>query len=95
MVHARRQSQIAITQATSRRQQHIALAKVETGTSNMPPSHRRLGDAQITVRQHCVLLNDNGVGSVRDDAAGEDPDRLTATNSAIERAAGGDLTDDL
>jgi hypothetical protein len=41
-----------------------------------------------------VLLDDNGIGAVRDHPAGKDPDGFALANSFIERPAGCDLADD-
>ena len=42
-----------------------------------------------------VLLQQDGVRALGDDAAGEQPDRLAGTDSAVERMAGGGAADDL
>jgi hypothetical protein len=41
-----------------------------------------------------VFLNDDCIGSIRDDAAGEDSCGLSGSDGLIERPSGGDFSDD-
>ena len=61
----------------------------------MPPLHGRLGDADVIAVDCRVFLDDDGVGAVGNDAAGENPHRFAAAYLPLERAAGGDLADHL
>jgi len=49
----------------------------------------------VTAFNHGIFLDDDGVGGIRDHAAGEDPHCLAHTNRLFERAARRDLADHL
>ncbi len=56
---------------------------------------RGLGDGDVVAVDCRVFLDDDGIGAVGDDAAGENPHRLVGGDLLLERAAGRDLADHL
>ena len=95
VVHAGGERQIAVGQAASAGEQYVALAEIDTGGADMPSLHGRLGDGDVIAVDCRVFLDDDGVGAVGNDAAGENPHRFAAAYLPLERAAGGDLADHL
>ncbi len=95
IVHARGQREIAVGEADSLRQQHIALAKVDAGGADMPSRARGLGDGDAAAFGDGVFLDDDGVGAFGDHAAGKDPHGFARAKRLVERAAGRDLADHL
>ena len=95
MVHARGQRQIAVGEADTARQQHVALAEVDAGGPDMPARPRGLGEGDAIAIGHGIFLDHDGVGALGDHAAGEDPHRLAGPQRLVERPAGRDLADHL
>ena len=93
VVHAGGQRQIAVGQAASAGEQHIALAEIDAGGADMPPSRGRFGDGDVIAIDCRVFLDDDGVGAIGNHAAGENPHRFALAYLPLERAAGGDLAD--
>src|SRR6185369_1851783 len=95
IVHAGGERQIAIGEAASAIEQNIALAEIDAGGPDMPPRNGGFRDGDLIAVDAGILLDDDGVGAVRDHAAGEDPHRFASAYLPLERAAGGDLADHL
>ena len=77
------------------REQHVALAEIDAGGTDMPPRNGGFRDGDVVAIDASVFLDDDGIGAVRDHAAGEDPHRFAGADLALERAAGRDLADHL
>ena len=82
-------------EAASAREQHVALAEIDAGGADMPPGNGGFRDGDVVAVDASVFLDDDGVGAVRDHAAGEDPHRFARGHLPLERAAGRDLADHL
>ena len=95
IVHAGGERQIAVGEAASRGQQHVALAEIDAGGADVPAGHRGFRDGDVIAVDDGVFLDDDGVGAVGDHAAGKDPHRLAGADRPLERAAGRDLADHL
>ena len=78
-----------------RGQQHVALAEIDAGGPDMPPRCGGFGDGDVIAIDSRVFLDDDRIGAVRDDAAGEDSHGFALAYLAVERPPGGDLTDHL
>ena len=83
IVHAGGQRQIAVGEAATACQQHIALAKVDAGGADMPARPRGFGDGDAAAVGHGIFLDHDGVGAVGDHAAGEDPHRLAGPRALL------------
>ena len=91
IVHAGGERQIAVGEAAPALEQHIALAEIDAGGADVPPRNGGFRDGEAIAVDAGVLLDDDGIGAVRDHAAGEDPHRFAAADLSLERAARGDL----
>ena len=61
----------------------------------MPPGNGGFRDGDMIAIDSGVFLDDDGIGAIRDHAAGEDPHRFASADLALERAAGRNLADHL
>ena len=76
IVHAGGEREVAVGEAVSRRKQHIALAEVDAGGADVPSRNGGVRDGDVIAIDAGVFLDDDGVGSVGDHAAGKDPHGL-------------------
>ena len=95
IIHAGGEREIAVGEAGSARQQDVALAKVDAGGADVTSRDRCLRDGDAAALDDGIFLDDDGVGGIRDHAAGENPHRFARANRLFERAAGRDLADHL
>src|SRR5690606_3519468 len=92
-VHGRRQTDLARAQPAPGLEPDRAGVKIEAGGAYVATLGRALAHHDVGAVDVDVLLDDDGVGSVRHRAAGEDPHRLARPHRPGEGAAGRRLAD--
>jgi hypothetical protein len=93
VVHGGREREVAIAQATAFAERSVAARKVEPGATHIAALLRaRLHQHALALAQG-VFLDDDGIGALRHDPAGENTGGLAGAHAAGEGMARGDLAD--
>ena len=87
VVHGGGEREIAVGKLLAGRQQHVAFTKIDAGAADMAARDRGFSDGNTVALDDRVFLNDDGIGTLGNDAAGKNAHGLAGAHELDRKAA--------